>query len=252
MRNLNIHKLGSDPMLDAAKGIVTGQTCINKFGSNPEVTSNTFEDVWDAGGTYTFPSTADITHIRQAVDQADMQGEDIEVQGLDINWDLVTQSVTLDAANTTTPVALGTPLLRVFRMKVTADVVTDQLVQLRNVGGGTTYATIQAGFNQTLMAIYSVPANKTAYITNYYCDYVRDAVKDPDGVDYDLLIADRANSYEFQVKHQKGIPKQASGFQHEFQPYLVVTEKSDIKIRSFPSNANANVHAGFDIILVDK
>ena len=118
--------------------------------------------------------------------------------------------------------------------------------------GGTTYATIQAGNNQTLMAIYMVPASKTAYMTNYYCDFIEATGKDPKSVAFTLWAADRANSYEFQVKHKKGIAKTAPGFQHMFLPYAKFTEKTGIKIRALPDDKETLVHAGFDLILVDN
>ena len=68
---------GVDLMLSIPRGHEPGMSCINKFGENPLVTKNTTEDVWDGGGTYSFPATADITHISGAVDQVAMRGETI-------------------------------------------------------------------------------------------------------------------------------------------------------------------------------
>ena len=244
----------SNPFL-IARGLVTGISQVNKFGANPSVAVNTTEDVWDGGGTYVFPTTADITHIRQAVDQATLRGATINVQGLDTDWALVVQDVVLDATNSTTPVALTTPLKRAFRMKVHANVVATQNIELRNVGGGTTYALIRAGFNQTLMAIYTIPAGKTAYMTQYYADNTPTATRHPDSVKINLWMADRAAGYEFQIKHQRGIPLQGDGFNHPFMPPMKITEKTDIKITASIVGGvgeDGNPHAGFDLILVDN
>ena len=241
-----------DRALAIAAGRISGHSAVNKFGANSAVASGTTEDVWDGSALYTFPATADITHLRQAVDQAAMRSQVVEVQGLDTNYAAVTQNVTLDAANTTTAVALGTALRRVFRMKVLANVVTTQNVELRNVGGGTTYALILAGNNQTLMAIYTVPAGKTAYMTNFYGTIIKSTANAPDSVDFRLWVADRANSYEFQIKHAQGAPLTAGGVRHNWNPYFKVTEKSDIKIAATASGGIANVNAGFDLILVDN
>ena len=144
--------------------------------------------------------------------------------------------------------------MRAFRMKVLADVVTDQDIELRNVGGGTTYAMIQAGNNQTLMAIYCVPAGSTAYMTKYYCDNVPTSTRTPDSVEFALWMADRANGYEFQIKHKRAIPQLGDGFIHPFDPYLKINEKTDIKISAAVSGSvgeDGNPHAGFDLILID-
>lgn len=245
----------SDMAYAVAAGLIPGSTGVNKFGENPDISAGTTEDVWDGGGTYSFPTTADITHIRQPTNQATMQGETIEVQGLDASWVLTVQTVVLDGTDTTTPVALGTALLRVFRMRVLADVVTTQDVELRNVGGGTTYSLIQAGNNQTLMAIYTVPAGKTAYMTQYFADNVPTASRLPDSVEFKLWMADRDNSYEFQLKHSRAIPIQGDGFTLPFNPYMQITQKTDIKISASVVGGvgdDGNPHAGFDLILVDN
>ena len=251
----NLKVVEKDFMLEIPAGNISGQTSVNKFGANKLVTAGTTEDIWDGGGTYSFPTTPDITHLRQAVDQATMRGETIEVQGLDTSWNLTVQNVVLDGTDSTTPVALTTALKRVFRMKVLADVVTTQNVELRNVGGGTTYALILAGHNQTLMAIYTVPNGKTAYMTQYYVDNVPSTTKLPDSIEPKLWMADRDNGYEFQLKSARGIPLNGDGITNPFRPYQKITQKTDIKISATVTGGagdDGHVHAGFDLILVDN
>jgi len=240
-----------DKMLEIPAGNITGESAINKFGSNDEIVDETKEEVWDGSATYVFPATALMTSISQTADQEAMRGATIELQGLDANWDAVTQTAVLGNP-TTTVVTLTTPMIRCFRMKVLANVVSDSPIRCHNAGETQDYAIIGIGNNQTLMAVYTVPNGKTAYMTSYYGDYVRDSVKDPDSVLFQLWFADRDNSYAFQLKHEKGIPKQAPGFQHKFKPYYKATQKTDIIITATPDGADAHVHAGFDIILRDN
>ena len=247
-----------DYFLELAMGKVSGQTQVNKFGENPSVGVGTTEDVWDGGGTYAFPASAAITHLRQATDQVGTDGNlPVEIQGLDVNWAAVTQTHNLDGTDTTTEVLLGTALRRVFRLKVNGNVVAaaDIWVGATGMGAATAKAIIQAGNNQTLMAIYTVPADKTAYITQYYCDNIPDATRHPDSVAFKLWVADRANTYEFQLKHKRGVPHQAPGFNQPFKPYMKITEKSDIKISASVVGGvgeDGNPNAGFDLILVDN
>jgi hypothetical protein len=240
----------TDFMLEIPKGNIADTSYINNFGANLDVASNTHEDIWDGGGTYIFPTTADITHISQDTNQAAMLGGEIQVQGLDINWDIVNQTVNLNATNTTTQVALTTPLLRVFRMKVQADVISDANIRVHNLADSITYAQITPTNNQSLMAIYSVPRGYSAYMTQYYSDVVESTGKEPKSTEIHLLIADRLNGYEFQLKSARGIAKASSGFTHTFQPYQKVTEKSDIKFEAYCEGEDGHVHAGFDLILV--
>jgi len=240
-------------MLEIAKGDIAGHSSVNKFGANGDIAKNTTEDIWDGGGDYPFPTTADITHIHQEADQVAMRGGVIEMQGLDADWNKITQTKALDASDTTTLVAIDTPMIRVFRARVLADVVIDSAVHVDDSTGLIIYATMAAGNNQTLMAIYTVAAGYTAYITKYYCTVIDATNKSPTSTRFGLWMADRANGYEFQVKHAVGIPQHGSMVEHQFLPYAgKITEKVDIKITALPLDENADVAAGFDLILVEN
>jgi len=248
-----IYNIPALTLLEIAKGNVVGHSEVNKFGGNDDIPADTTEDVWMGQGTYPFPTTTDMTHIKQIADDITMRGATIEVDGLDANWDEVIQNVVLDAANTTTLVALATPLIRVERMRVLANVVAAQDVRLVNSLDTILYGIIIAGHNQTMHSIYTVPAGKTAYLTKYYCTVVEATGKEPKSTRFGIWVADRANNYEFQLKHFVGIPKAGSMIEHAFIPYAgKATEKSDIKITANPIAENGDVAAGFDLILVDN
>jgi len=244
----------SDFMLSVAMGQKQGYSQVNKFGQNHSIASGATEDIWDGSINYVFPTTASITHIRSAVNSAITRGSTIEVQGLDANWDLVVQTQDLDGTDSTTEVALDTPLIRVFRMKVLEDAVMDQDIWAGDDDFvvADAKAIIEAGNNQTLMAIYTVPAGKTAYMTGYYASTTESTGKQPKSTEIRLWAADRANGYEFQLKHAIGIPKAGSGVGHQFLPYVKFTEKTDIKLTGSPDSEIGNIAGGFDLILVDN
>jgi hypothetical protein len=242
-------------MLAIAKGEIAGHTHVNKFGRATAITTTNTWEVWDGNAAYSYPGTALITKIKQATDQvATDANATIEVQGLDASWDLVTQTADLDGTDTTTEVTLTTPLIRVFRMKVLENIVLADDVSAVATGGGTTYATITAGNNQTLMAIYTVPNGKTAYVTNYY------ATANPGGgapttFNVSLWAQDNANTYKPQLKHIQGVSADADAYgrmQHHFQPYYKFTQKTDIIVKGNPTGASVDVSAGFDLILIDN
>lgn len=253
LRNHTGTETSGDVFLDISKGLVIGTDHINKFGANSDVsTSAPIEDVWDGGGVYPFPTTVDITHLNQATDQVAMRGGTINIQGLDENWDLFVQDVDLDLTDTTTQVALSVPLRRVFRLKVLENIVADSDIHVCNLGDTIHYATMQAGNNQTLMAIFTVPRNTTAYLVNYYCTVIDATNKSPTSTRFGLWMADRHNNYEFQIKHAVGIPQHGGMVNHSFTPYGGIGQKTDIKINALPIGEPADVAAGFDLILVDN
>lgn len=239
-----------DYMLSVSAGEVLGQFTVNKFGQNPTISADSQEDIWDGSNDYTFPTTADITHIHQDTDQSTMRGQPVEIQGLNADWELTVQLVVLNATNTNTLVALTIPLIRVFRMKVLAGVVATQTITITNVGNTIDYGLMQAGNNQTLMAIYTVPVNCTAYMTKYYASITEATGKEPKSTEVRLWNADRRSGYEFQLKHAIGIPQAGTSIQHEFAPYMKIGQKTDIRMSAYCEDQIGNVSAGFDLIVI--
>jgi len=248
--------------LSIAEGKVTGKTFIHKFGTALDFDKGDGEvDVWDGAEdgepyeamTYTFSTIADIDRI-SAEDNADTQ--DIEIQGLDTNWELITQTVTLTGQ---TPAIIPVPLIRVFRMKndnsadlaghvfcfvnsSTSSGVPDDPTKLR--------AVIHPDAQQTEMAIYTIPAGKTGYIRDWY------ASSAGGNKDTNIIIRLKTRNFGkvFNLKHRMSwagtIP-----YQHFYtEPEGPFPEKTDIKMTTEVTAVGvtgAAVSAGFDIVLVD-
>ena len=248
--------------LAIAKGDVAGSTFIHKFGNAPDFNTADGEvDIWDGADdsgsnlmTYTFSSTADIDSLSSS-DNGDTQ--DIEVQGLDSSYNLVTQTITLTGQ---TRKALDTDLIRVFRLK---NVGTTDLagtvycfVNVETTGGvPNTLANIRAqvdnGNNQTLMAIYTVPAGKTGYMRNWYAS-TAGANKSSN---YVIRMKARPFGQVFQTKHLSAIADDGSSTAlHTYIEPEVFAEKTDIVMSAQMKAVGgtlASVSAGFDIVLVD-
>jgi len=259
---LPISRIPPDPASDfyfeVAKGDIPGYSSINKFGTNQDIADGTEEIVWSGSGVYTFSTTADITHIVSS--STSDNGKTIEIQGLDSNWDLVVQEKALGSP-ATTGVALDTALIRVFRMRVN-DASTNVGTVQCGVGAVTTAFTagnlraqVDVGNGQTLMAIYTVPAGKTAYLTKYYCSVIGDPgppSRAPDYSIFRLYSVDRANGYAPQLKHAVGAAMVGTSLvEHEFLPAGLATEKTDIYITAQPEGDIGSVSAGFDLVVVD-
>ena len=99
----------------------------------------------------------------EVVSSSGDDNQDIVIQGLDENFLEKTWTGTL---NGTTPVNIGT-WTRVFRAY--NDGTTDFLgnITINEVGGTTDYIKILDGNNQTLMCVYTIPADKVGYLTKY-------------------------------------------------------------------------------------
>jgi hypothetical protein len=145
---------------------------VEKFGANPDIDiASDPEDIWDQGGTYTFLSSSAVLYA-SSTDGSDTV--DINVQGLDANWDMQEKSVTLTG---TSQVAIGGSWMRVFRAfnedstNLAGDVYIAETDDT-TAGVPDTATKIKAKIvlakQQTLMAIYTVPNGYTAYMTRWY------------------------------------------------------------------------------------
>lgn len=239
------------PQLAIPMGAYPGVSSINKFGENATVASGATETVWAGSTLYSFPATALITSMSQTADQEAMRGATIEVQGLDANFAEVTQTALLNATLTTNVVTLATPLRRVFRARVLANVVGDSPIRIHNAGETVDYAVIGTGNNQTTMAVYCVPAGKTAYLIGYYGFEHPVTGQAPTSLNFKLYGQDNANVYAKQLKHTVGLPV-GGHFDHHFDVYVPFTEKTDIYIDVTTVGGAAHVTSGFDLILVDN
>jgi len=246
--------------LEVAQGDVGGTSFIHKFGKAPDFDINDgFVTVWDGSDDgdidqtiYQYSTTADIDTISSS-SASDVQV--VEIQGLDSNFLVNLQTATLAGQAST---MLVTPLVRVFRMKnidssninghaycyvnTTATAgVPDEPTFVR--------AIMQPDLNQTLMAVYTVPAGKTAYMSNFYFG-VAGAIKTSAHVMH--LIA-RPDGQVFQIKHASSvIADGTSHFQHFYDVPEVFQEKTDIEMQSDTDTNVAAVAGGFDLTLVDN
>lgn len=230
-----------DFLLKVAKGEVPGHSIVDKFGQNDGLNTSTYEDIWDVGGDYPYPTSATITEIvSTATDSVD-----IEVQGLSSDGTLTVQTVTLTGI---TPVALTTPLWRVFRLKNVgvADLVGNASVE--NTANDTVFAKIIDGNNQTLMALYTIPKGETGYLVqgtatmagtkNAYVIAGKFATRNYGGV--------------FQLKRTFGVHSTGtSSIVFNFPLYSKILALTDIKVGGISTLTDGVLNATFQILIID-
>jgi hypothetical protein len=258
----NLRVTNAEDGLAIAKGDVTGTTFIHKFGEAPDFDTGDNEvTIWDGADdtdvdqmNYVYSTSADIDSISSS-DGGDTQN--IEIQGLDSDYNLVTQTITLTGQ---TRKALTTDLIRVFRMVNRNSTnnaghiycyVNTTLSSGAPVDTTKIRAIIQPGNNQTLMAVYTIPNNKTGYLRDWYASS-SGASRD---TNYIIKLVARPTGEVFQVKHKSAISDSASSYiQHVYVEPEKFVEKTDIELRCQITAAaitGGAVSAGFDIVLID-
>ena len=220
--------------LHVKRGYVQGHSTENKFGAAS--VSVVEVPVWAGNSAYTYPTSAAVLGV---VGTSTTDNSQITVQGVDGDYNFVSNIVTL---NGTTTVTTSGTYLRAYRAFVSDDNEPSGDVSIRH--SGDLVAKINSGENQTLMALYTVPAGHTAYL-------------------YQLNVGsgtENANKYvtfKLRTREQGGVfrTKQKFNIQggymiDEYSFPITIPEKTDIEITAQSSSGDQDVHALFDLLIV--
>lgn len=231
--------IGAAANIPISSGDVTGYSHINKFGYSDDI--QTLSTIWDGQNIYTYSSSAGLVTVESDDSGTGDDGAVIEVQGLDSSYNPVIQDITISGATGTGT----TNMIRVFRARVK----TPAAGESTNVGnididiGGALRAKILEGKGQTLMAVYTVPAGKTAYLLNL----TMSVDKNVDAI-FQLMIR-TFDDGALNIKGQFGTF--GTPFDHQYPIPLRFTEKTDIEVRA-DAGSTCGGGSTFDIILVDN
>lgn len=143
------------------KNLYDGISGLDKFGYLPTATTS-FKTVWDGDNIYTYPSAATTMNVVSSVGATD-DGKEITIEGLDANYDVITETVTLggDSAGGT---ATTQSFLRVYRAFVANGTSVTGTISIQQ--DGVAYAKITPEHQQTLMAVYTIPRGKVGYLVS--------------------------------------------------------------------------------------
>ena len=232
-KSIKIYKPDIDYGLAHKLGMYEDTSSIDKFGLNPSVGSS-YETIWDQGGIYAHPSSAGTMTATSASGASD-SGIKVTIQGLDTNYAELSEEVTLGATGVATTTG---EFLRVFRAFVSGNTASSGDIDIDN--GGTTYAYIESEFQQTMMAVYTVPAGYTGYLINANISSLKEK-------DYTAKLMTRVTGGIFRAQGLLLSP--GTPFLREWRMPPKVLEKTDIEIRAKTGTTGA-VAAGFELLLV--
>ena len=243
-----------------AGGKVPGYSVIHKYGRLPSTQSETWEDVWVQGGNYTFQAAAVKLGVSSADaddDAGDTGARTVEIQGLDASYAVQTETVTLDGL---TKVETAGLYLRVFRAKVltagssgtnegkiyvydTSDSVVAGVPQT----AGKILATIAAGYGQTQMAIYTIPAGYSGFLL---ARYVAFSVRANQYVDVEMMVRPQGGAWL-----HKSLDAATSTQGPVYREFVVpldddLGEKADLRFRVKAAGVGVDVAVEFDLLLV--
>lgn len=215
------------------RGDINNFSGIQKFGYNASV-GTSFETIWDGGGDYTFITSAGTATVTSS-DTDDNTGT-VEIQGLDSNYDLATETLTIGGS------AGSTSFIRVFRAKmINANTGNANVGTITITVSSTTVAQIQPTYGQTLMAVYTVPRKHQAYLVQKDIGSSKDLENE---IKFRIKEIDNGN-----VWNTRSFITTRGGFvEKNFAVPEIIQPKTDIEMRA-KSSATSSISAGFELIL---
>jgi len=261
---LNVHKameynLGGEPVLrTTGSSVITniqlpsGFGEIHKFGAVPSMSQNTEGTIWDEDDTIYPWSTIDsggvltVTVVEpnnEASTSTAHNGDTVEIQGLDGDYALQTETVTISGSSGTT----SNNFKRVFRAKFTdGGSFEPNTKRILIKSSGTTVAKILENIGQTLMSLYTIPAGKTGYLMRL------DVTAQGTATGSFKLMVRPGGTGSFQTKHIAEVNGVGGPYQLEYPIPQALTEKSDLDARMTTFSNNGRYTCTFDILLVDN
>lgn len=142
---------------------------VSKYGFNGDVdTGSVPEEIWSAGGVYTFPTSASTLSIASSSAQDAVGGtgaSQIYISGLASDYSDQGEFITLTG---TTPVVTTLSYLRCNRSFITGAVGSNGTnvgtITITHTGGASVIAEIPANGGQTKQLIYTVPLGYTGFV----------------------------------------------------------------------------------------
>lgn len=238
----SISRVGtSEPFeLQVSRGHISYHQQFLKYGYNPLII-NVEETIWDVGGVYSWIATAAPLVVTSASGATD-SGVTGVVQGLNADYEEISETFTLNASGTYTTSA---SFKRVHRAYITGSAAPVGNINITI--GATTYARITAGENQTLMALYTVPAGHSLYITTGVATHGTDTA----GAYMTVRFKTRSEGSVFRTAIKVDIVGGELVF--PFDVPLRIPEKTDVQVTAICNkNQNNAIAATFGGYLIQE
>ena len=245
--------------LQVARNQISFHKSIFKFGNNTAV-GDSLETIWAEGGLYSYLTAATVLKVSSsstADTSAGTGARTVELFGLDANYNEINETITL---NGQTVVNTTKEYLRINRMVVRSAGSGGSNAGVIYAGTGTVttgvpanvYASVNGvtGANQSLMALWTVPAGYTAYLLQY--DISNGTTSNTPAV-CKLVLSVRPYGEVFQSKDVKSLTT-GMHVEETFSIPIKIEEKSDIEVRALSSSNSVtfDISAGLEIIYIQN
>ena len=226
-----------------------GFTTIRKFGTNSNVGA-AFEDVWSLGGAYTgwvtTPGVVSVVSTDANDTGAGTGARAVVVSGLDINGLDQTEVVTLSGVTPVVTTSVFSRCWRMFVLTVGAYGGTNAGTVTASIGGNPC-ASMSPGLAQSRECVYTVPADKTLYITQIR---VSSGASKP--TEFRYMIRLNALNYTSDISPWRVFGRtegEVGPHSIQLSPYVAIPALTDIAISASTASASGSVSAALSGIL---
>jgi len=229
-------------LLQLARGHISNHSFNHKFGAVPAMSTSTTGTVWDVNDTiYPWSVWDNAGTISVSTVNASDNAKQITIQGLDDNYKFQEETIIVSSDAPVVSTKIFIRLNRAFMLDGSTN-VGDIIV----TKGGNTVLKITAAKGQTLMAVYTIPANKTGYLLQGACSIQKGG--DATG---DMFIRYFGQN-SFRVGHSFEVQGEGGPYNYKFSVPIRIPQKSDIDVRATVRSNNSRVTAAFDLIIIDN
>lgn len=222
--------------INVQKGLVEDFSAVGQYGYNPSV-STAFATIWSGTGIYVYPTTA-TTAVVTSSNTASDNGGTVLVTGLDQNFNPASETLTIGGSASTTT------FIRVFSTRMLTATTGDANVgTITTTVDSKTVASIPVGYGSNLSAIYTVPANKRAWIVSASVGMSKQKELESKILVKGINNGNVWNTVGYQSSFSTPVFR-------KFEIPILVDQKSDIEVRA-KADATCAVSASFSLYLED-
>lgn len=242
-----------DFLLEVARGKIAKHALVRVFGINADVDTGAEEDVVAFGGDQPwFTSAQSLDVLSTSTDDTNSAGtgaRSIRVTGLNGSHAAITEDVNL---NGTTAVTLSNTYIGGVQAKLLTSgtgLVNAGTVTIRNVLDESSVAQMPIGYGQTLGAVYTVPASKTAYLIGWSTSLYKAVTSGH--AEMRLMVFDFAVGWRLEALHELdhggvSVHSRASDL------LIPLPAKSAVRVRAKVSANDTGVSSELSLVVIDN
>ena len=256
---LPIRVLNDEALIAYARGAAVTEAdvlnayLVDKSGSTETLGTSpqTMSTVWEGSGLYpwnTYTGTGDKLYIKSLTNDPKVQGKSVTINGLDSNYDVIQETVTLHATDTTIAVSTSLNFYRINRIYLsganTNSLPHDYNIEVRyGSASGTLLSLFLAPWGRGQNCIYTVPRGYEAFVLS---------INGNSGHNDEITSSLWWHPYGGTWTLQKSFKFISGSFDHNFRTPLRILEKSDIEIRAYALVESSRIGTEFQILVLPK